>query len=155
MSLTQEFRDAIRTEDLHAAMRLLNRQVPYRFSAVFRFEKDILRNICLIDKYDRDVTRCEDQPICDSYCIYIHRSGERFTVEESTTDSRVDGHPKCRSYQSYYGVPLFSAAGHLWGTACHFDTLPVRVTDEIVSMLDDVAPLIASAAEQEDALGKL
>jgi hypothetical protein len=32
------------------------------------------------------------------------------------------------------------------GTVCHFDGLPVRVTEEIASALDEVGPLIADAA---------
>jgi GAF domain-containing protein len=127
-------------------MRWMNDRVPYRFTAIFAFDGDTLRNICLVDKQNADVTHCPNQPITDSYCIYIHRSGEQFSVEEAMLDRRVDGHPKQRGYQCYYGIPLLGPDGNLLGTVCHFDSAPVRVTDDVVSALDDLAPQIAAAA---------
>jgi hypothetical protein len=32
------------------------------------------------------------------------------------------------------------------GTVCHFDGMHVRVTEEVATALDDVAPLISEAA---------
>ena len=46
---------------------------------------------------------------------------------------------------SYYGVPLYDAKGQMLGTVCHFDTSPIRVTDEVASALDDLSRLIADA----------
>jgi GAF domain-containing protein len=126
-------------------MRWLNAQIPYRYTAIFAFDGDLLRNVCLVDKEDPAVARCEDQPITNSYCIYIHRSRERFSVEDAASDERVQDHPKLRSYQCYYGVPLFGSDGKLVGTVCHFDVSPRRVTAGVVSALDDLAPFIALA----------
>ena len=82
-------------------------QVPYRFTAIFLFDGDMLRNVCLVDKQNPEVTHGPDQPVTDSYCIYVQRTGETFGVDRSLTDERVAGHPKRERYQSYYGVPLF------------------------------------------------
>jgi GAF domain-containing protein len=142
----KKFEAILHTDGLLAGMRWLNDQVPYRFSAVFSFDGEILRNICLIDKENPSISKCPDQPITESYCSYIRRSGMGFCVEEALADMRVEGHPKRRSVQCYYGIPLFGEEGRMLGTVCHFDSLPVRVTDEIASALDDVAPLIAEAA---------
>jgi GAF domain-containing protein len=139
------FRDVARRDGLLAAMRLLNAAVPYRFSAVFRFEGDILCNVCLVDKLDPAVRRTPDQPICDSYCIYIQRSGKLFSVGDSLVDSRVTEHPKRTLFRSYYGVPILSPDGRLLGTACHFDEAPVQVNETVVSTLDDVVGIIAEA----------
>ena len=106
----------------------------------------MLHNLCLVDKEDPSVTTCADLPISDSYCIYVLRSNSSFGVEEASKDKRVDGHPKQKSYQCYYGIPLYGRDGKLLGTACHFDIEPIRVSDDIASVLDDVGPLIASAA---------
>jgi GAF domain-containing protein len=124
-------------------MRWLNSRVPYRYSAVFRFEGDTLHSICLIDKEDTTVSGCTDQPISDSYCTYIRQSLESFGVEDSQADGRVEGHPKQRVFQSYYGVPLFTDEGHIVGTLCHFDDAPIRVTDDVASTLDELAPIVA------------
>ena len=104
--LAEKFKATIKAAGLWAAMRWPNDGVPYRFTAFFAFDGDMLRNICLVDKENASITRCADQPITDSYCIYIHRTGERFSVEEAMRDSRVEGHPKRRSYPCYYGIPL-------------------------------------------------
>ena len=142
----KEFEITLRAEGLSMAMRWLNDRVPYRYSAVFRFNGDILHNICLIDKEDPDTSNCPDQPLTESYCMYIRRSRLGFNVEEASLDSRVEGHPKRLTCQSYYGIPLYDTNGQMLGTVCHFDRVPVRVTEEIASALDDLGPLIAEAA---------
>jgi len=138
-----------RERDAHGllgAMRWLNHRVPYRFTAIFAFDGDLLRNVCLVDKENLDTTNCADQPITESYCIYIHRSRQPFAIFEAALDARVRGHPKRSNFQCYYGIPLFGAKGKLLGTMCHFDEAPIRVTEEVVSALDDLATLIAQAA---------
>lgn len=148
-SLVRKFKTTIEADGLWAAMRWLNDRVPYRFTAIFAFEGDTLRNICLVDKENANITHCSDQPVTESYCIYIHRSGERFSVEDSMLDGRVGSHPKRRSYHCYYGIPLFGSDGKLRGTVCHFDAAPVHVTEDVVTALDDLAPSIAEAAFNE------
>lgn len=145
-SLAEKFNAILRTESLWGAMRWLNDRVPYRFTAIFAFSGDTLHNVCLVDNEDSNVTHCPDQAIGDSYCIYIQRSGEPFSVEDAMVDSRVDGHPKRRSYHCYYGIPLLGPDGSLLGTVCHFDRAPVRVTEDVVDALDDLAAVIAEAA---------
>jgi GAF domain-containing protein len=147
--LAEEFQTIIKADGLWTAMRWLNDRVPYRYTGIFAFDGDRLRNVCLVDQENAEITHCDDQPITDSYCIYIHRSGERFSVEEALLDSRVEGHPKRRSYQCYYGIPLIGPDGKLRGTVCHFDSAPVRVTGDIVMALDDLAPFMAEAAFSE------
>jgi GAF domain-containing protein len=145
-NIAGEFKEIIEADGLPAAMRWLNARVPYRFTGIFAFYGDILRNICLVDKDNANITHCPDQPIVNSYCIYIHRSRERFSVEDAMADGRVEGHPKRRSYHCYYGIPLLDSDGNLRGTVCHFDCTPVRVTDDVVAALDDLALIIAEAA---------
>jgi GAF domain-containing protein len=127
-------------------MRWLNDRVPYRFTAIFAFDGDMLRNICLIDKENQNIANCSDQPITDSYCTYVYRSRASFSVEETLLDGRVAHHPKRESVQCYYGIPLFGSEGKMLGTVCHFDNMPIRVTEDVANVLDDLAPLIAKAA---------
>jgi GAF domain-containing protein len=148
-SLSKEFQDALRADGLWSAMRWLNAKTPYRYSAIFAFEGETLRNICLVDKEDENVTGCADQPITDSYCIYVHRSGETFGVEEAAIDPRVEGHPKRRAYQCYYGVPLYGSDGKMLGTVCHFDAEPQQITADVVTELDELTPSIVRAAFDE------
>jgi len=144
--IANKFKTVLKADGLLAAMRWFNDRVPYRFTAIFAFDGDLLRNICLIDKENQDVTRCTDQPITQSYCMYIHNSGERFSVEEASLDERVAVHPKRQSIQCYYGIPLYGEEGQLLGTVCHFDSMPLRVTEDVATELDDLAGLIIEGA---------
>lgn len=144
--MTQRFRATVAADGLWAAMRSLNAASPYRFTAIFAFDGELLRNVCLVDKEDVTVRNCGDQPITESYCIYVQRAAERFSVEYALRDERVDGHPKQRSYQCYYGIPLVDRNGKLLGTVCHFDKEAIPVSGDVVMTLDDLAPAIAEAA---------
>jgi GAF domain-containing protein len=144
--IAEKFKVTLKANGLGAAMRWLNDRVPYRYTAIFAFDGEMLRNICLVDKDDSNITHCSDQPITDSYCMYILRSRERFNVEQALLDKRVAQHPKRPSVQCYYGIPLFDPQGKMLGTVCHFDSMPTHVTDETAEALDDLAPLIAEAA---------
>jgi GAF domain-containing protein len=145
-STADRFRAAIAADGLWAAMRSLNAASPYRFTAIFGFDGDVLRNVCLVDKEDISVKSCADQPVTESYCIFIQRSGRPFSVERALGDDRVHGHPKQRSFQCYYGIPLVGRDGKLLGTVCHFDQDAVPVSGDVVMALDDLAPIIAEAA---------
>ena len=145
-NVAAEFKVTLKADGLLTAMRWLNDRVPYRFTAIFAFDGDLLRNICLVDKENQDITSCADQPIAQSYCMYIQRSRKLFAVQDASQDERVATHPKRQNVQCYYGIPLYDDSGQLLGTVCHFDSMPVRVTDEVATALDDLAPVIAEAA---------
>lgn len=145
-SATQHFKSTLTEAGLLGAMRWLNSTVPYRYSAIFGFDGDTLKNLCLVDKAAPAVTQCDSQLISDSYCVYIHRAPAAFVLEEAARDTRVDGHPKQQLFQSYYGVPLFDDRGELRGTVCHFDAGARPATREMAEILDDLAPHIAAAA---------
>lgn len=143
MSKKKKFGQILEQEGLMRAIRWLNQQTPYRYTAIFAFAGDTLRNIVLIDKENAEITDCPDCPVTSSYCTYIRQSGRQFNVETSLTDPRVENHPKRTVFQCYYGVPLYDRDRRLLGTICHFDPAPIQVTDEVATLLDDLAPLIA------------
>jgi hypothetical protein len=144
--IAEQFTSALEAGGLNTAMRWLNDRVPYRYTAIFAFEGEMLRNVCLIDKENLNITNCANQPITGSYCMYVHRSRERFNIEQSLLDKRVAEHPKRRNVQCYYGIPLFGSQGQMLGTVCHFDSMPLPVTESVAEALDDLAPLIVKAA---------
>jgi len=78
MTAAEQFQARIDSDGLQTSMRWLNQQVPYRFTAIFRFDGDMLRNVCLVDKLNSEITRCDDQPITESYCIYINHTRKKF-----------------------------------------------------------------------------
>jgi hypothetical protein len=44
-SISEKFKKILAPGGLEAAMRWLNDRVPYRYTAIFAFEGDILRNV--------------------------------------------------------------------------------------------------------------
>jgi len=144
-SAVARLREILESEGVRPALRYLNGQSEHRFTAVFRFEGGTLRNLHMIDRLDPAVERCADQPVLDSYCIYVRRTAEKFITADSAHDERVSGHPKQNVVQSYCGIPLLDDDGKLFGTICHFDFEPLPFGDEEVMLLEDVAPLLVNA----------
>jgi hypothetical protein len=69
--IAAKFKMTLEADGLWAALRWLNDRVPYGFTPIFAFDGDMLRNICLIDKENQSTTKCSDQPITESYCLYV------------------------------------------------------------------------------------
>ena len=101
----------LEADALWAALRWLNHRVPYRFTAIFAFDGDMLRNICLFDKENQSTTKCSDQPITESYCLTYGAPASISVWREASLDKRVALHPKRQSVQCYYGLPLFGSEG--------------------------------------------
>lgn len=139
------FRQLLRTEGVRAALRFLNSISTHRFTALFRFEGDTLRNLHLIDRDNPQVERCPDLPVLESYCVYVRNSAKPFLVDDSLHDERVEGHPKRKVVQSYCGIPLIDDDGTLFGTICHFDFNPIPFTRDEAFLLDEVAPFLIDA----------
>ncbi|HZG43744.1 MAG TPA: GAF domain-containing protein [Longimicrobium sp.] len=144
------FRDVLGREGVRPALRYLNSLGPHRFTAIFRFESGTLRNLHLVDRDDYTVERCPDQPVLDSYCIYVRETARTFLTEDSTRDERVAGHPKQPVVQSYCGVPLLEEDGTLFGTICHFDYQPVPFGEDEVYMLETIGPMLVQAVHRTE-----
>jgi GAF domain-containing protein len=151
------FRDLLRADDVPSALRYLNSVGVHRFTALFRFDGGTLRNLYLIDRQDESVDRCPDLPVLDSYCVYVRDSASKFMTEHARTDSRVAGHPKQQSVQSYCGFPLLEPNGNMFGTICHFDYEPVPFDEDEQYLLETVAPSLIDAilrTEHNDRMGR-
>lgn len=65
-----EFRAALR-EGVHAALRYLNSRTPHRFTGVYRYDGEMLRNMALFDRFEPDQQRGGDIPMADgTLCHY-------------------------------------------------------------------------------------
>lgn len=114
---------------LAEALGQLNRRVPHRFTAVYRLEGDLFRNIALIDKAgEARPEYLEEVPMGISFCQFVLRDGA-FLTTNSAHDDRLDGHPYKGVMVAYHGVPIPGAGGTLLGTLCHFDLLERPLSD--------------------------
>jgi hypothetical protein len=97
-SIAGKFKMTVEADGLSAAMRWLNDRVPYRFTAIFAFDRDMLRNICLVDKENQSISKCSDQPIMESNGILLPvRTSLRRAVQRGGS---LTGRESCRSSQA-------------------------------------------------------
>jgi GAF domain-containing protein len=63
-------------------------------------------------------------------------------VQDAERDERVRNHPKQATVRSYCGVPLLDRNGKMFGSICHFDFKPGRISDRDVELLEYMARLL-------------
>ncbi|MDB5034307.1 MAG: luxQ 8 [Chlorobi bacterium] len=137
-----QLRTVLEQDGIRAALRLLNSQTPHRFTALYRFDGETLKSLYFVDAENPEVESCPDIPVMASYCVFVRKTGNRFTVHDTLKDDRVEGHPKQREVQSYCGVPLLDESGNLFGTICVFDFESIPIGNDIVHMMEFLAPLL-------------
>jgi hypothetical protein len=54
--------------------------------------------------------------------------------------------PSGKAFSATTAFRCFDLKGKMLGTVCHFDSMPVHVTEEVATTLDDLATLITEAA---------
>ena len=129
---------------LAAALAWLNQGVAHRYTAIYRFEGELLRNVALYDKLD--LVRPDFLlvvPFRHSFCQFVLRD-QAFQTEDSRLDKRLDGHPYQGVVISYHSVPLTNAEGALWGTMSHFDMVSHQLQDGEFELLQQAARVLGS-----------
>lgn len=144
------FRRILKTTGVRSALKFLNSISSHRFTAIFRFEGDTLRNLHLVDRDNPKIERCPDLPVLDSYCVYVRNTSKPFLLDDSLEDDQVQGHPKRKEVRSYCGIPLMDEDGKLFGTICHFDFKPIACTPDEALLLDEVAPYLIRAIRETE-----
>lgn len=125
-----------------AGLEYLNARVPHRYSAVYRLDKGMLRNLYVFDKQGEVVPEfLEAVPLQDSFCQFVLRDGVFRTVG-AAQDTRLDGHKYQGAIGSYHGLPIMDNFGDLFGTICHFDTQPLGMADEEFDVLRQAAKIL-------------
>lgn len=137
-----EVEKALAQQGLPAALTVLNRRVPHRFTAVYRRLGQSLHNVATADKHlHLDPLDLKVVPLTDSFCQFVLRDG-LFLTQDSGTDVRLNGHPYAGLVGCYVGVPVCDQAGVLVGTLCHFDINSHPVEDDEYLLLDRSAKLM-------------
>ena len=114
-----DFEEILCGQGTHAALKFLNQRVSHRFSAIYRFDKNDLEIVELIDKLDDAASAPLSRvPFSQSFCEIAVRDGGMKT-SNSALDKKLDGLPNQGILLSYVGLPLMQHAGKLYGTLCH------------------------------------
>jgi GAF domain-containing protein len=125
----------------HAGLEFLNERVDHRFTAIYRLDNALMKNVDLVDKERIGLPDLQEVPLGNSFCQYALRDGQ-FLTSASGDDRRLDGHPYQGVVGSYVGLPLLGNDGELWGTFCHFDIANRPIQDEEFDFLQKVARLL-------------
>ena len=151
MRTLEALRSALSEGGPDGLLEYLNNGVPHRYTAVYRFDGDLLRNVLLRDKLDQirpDFLLAV--PFKHSFCQFVLRD-QVFRTEDSRQDRRLDGNPYQGVVISYHSVPLMlQDEGTMWGTLSHFDMHSVPLPDEEVALLQGAAGLLGPHLRQLD-----
>lgn len=133
-----------------AVLQYLNSLTAHRFTALYRFDDDMLQNLYFFDRNQPDMQTCPTIPVMASYCIFVRTRRQTFVTLDSLEDERVSGHCKRFEVRSYCGVPLVDENGQMFGTICHFDVQPLPISNENVALMEAVAQLLKGEAGREN-----
>jgi hypothetical protein len=145
-----KFAACLRDQGMLGALKFLNGRTSHRYTGVFRFDGDMLRNVALIDRWVAEVTSGEDVPLARAYCAHLARTGGTLEVAHGPTDARVPWMADS-DILSYCGAVINAPDGSRWGALCHFDTSRCESSGSEVPLLDAAAKLIyGEAAKASD-----
>ena len=125
------------------ALAALNGFGPYRFSAVYAFDGDLLVNRLLFDRENPADDGGGTAPVASTYCAFIRTLDAPFELWDSLVDDRVHGHAKKAVVRAYLGVPVRDADGRCIGTLCCFDFCAVAPPRSLRTAMDEAASLFA------------
>ena len=127
---------------MRPALIYLNHLTEHRFSALYRFENERLRNLYFYDREEPEVEATDEIPVTASYCVFLRQTGQLFHTSDALRDERVRSHPKREKIQAYCGVPVLDTNGKLFGSICHFDYQPRVISDADVDLMEAVALML-------------
>ena len=142
------FRTAL-LDGVHAALRYLNSRTPHRFTGVYRYDGEMLRNMALFDRFEPEKQRGIDIPMADAYCANVGRSREPLEFADASGDGRfpyLPGSPVV----CYSGVLISSPEGVPYGTLCHYDIQRCETRTSDIPLLKAAVPFIYEALEGQE-----
>ena len=137
-----EIKGLVRGGQVREALALLNSLTEHRFSALYRFDRETLRNMYFFDRQNPGVESTDAIPITASYCVYVRDSDRMFETTHAREDARTIGHDKREKLQAYCGVPLVGEDGRAFGSVCHFDFDPRGISPDNLELMEAFAGLI-------------
>lgn len=137
-----ELRKIMAKDGIRAGLIFLNSLTPHRFTALYRFDNETLKNLYFFDRENPENEFCDEIPVMASYCVFVRKSGKKFITQDSLHDERVNGHPKQQEVQSYCGVPLIDEQGNMFGTICHFDFRPIPIGECNIALMEAIASFL-------------
>lgn len=140
----RRFEAILSSAGISAALRFLNARTPHRYTGIYRYDGDMLRNEYLHDQFHPEVVKGEDVPLAQAYCSIVAHTRSALEVLDAATlppNQMIAGSPVV----SYCGVLIRDYQGEPFGALCHFDMKPCQVRVSDLPLLEAVAPLLFNA----------
>lgn len=141
-----QFRSAFDSGGLYGALQYLNARTSYRYTAIYRLDGLMMRNIFLYDRQGENPKTLSEVPLGDSFCQFV-MADNGFNTSNSADDERLGGHPYRGVMNSYFGLPLSRKPGTIYGTFCHFDFEPKVIPDSEIPLLEAATSLLMDRLE--------
>lgn len=139
--IAQELGTRLESAGLHGALAFLNSRTPHRFTGVYRYDGEVLRNVGLFDRFSPEQARGDDVPMGNAYCALVGNRGRSMMFADARDDPRFEWKPGS-PVVSYCGALLRDAQGEPFGTLCHFDVHRCEPNLADLEVLDTVGPLV-------------
>jgi len=137
----EEFSSVLQRQGVHAALQYLNARTPHRYTGIFRFDGDMLRNEILFDRYQPELDKGADAPMAATYCSLVGQQQAPLEIADATTDARVQGLIDT-PVVSYCGVLIRDVNGQPFGTLCHYDLQRCQERTTDLPLLEAAAQLL-------------
>jgi hypothetical protein len=134
------FTELLQHQGVHAALEYLNHRTPHRYTGLFRFDGDLLRNEVLFDRYQASVRQGVDVPMATTYCALVGRQEAPLNILDATVDPQAQGVDT--PVISYCGVLIRDAQGQAYGTLCHYDMHRCQQRTTDLPLLEAAAQLL-------------
>lgn len=145
ITLIDVFEQTLRASGLHAALGVLNARTTHRFTGVYRYDGDWLRNVALFDRWNPRSEGGADAPMRETFCAIVPSQGLALEVVDGSTDARFPWMNE-NAVVSYCGTLIRSETGDSFGTLCHFDLSRCEAAaSQLLPVMTAAAPLIYRA----------
>ncbi|MGI4734458.1 MAG: hypothetical protein ACRYG7_04695 [Janthinobacterium lividum] len=134
------FTDLLQQQGVHAALEYLNRRTPHRYTGLFRFDGEMLRNKVLFDRNQPLVSHGKDVPMAVTYCALVGRQEAPLNILDAATDPLAQG--VATPVISYCGVLIRNDQGQAYGTLCHYDLQRCQERTTDLPLLEAAAQLL-------------
>jgi hypothetical protein len=134
----------LKSHGLHAVLKMLNQRTSHRYTGVYRYDGEWLRNVALYDRWHPDLLTGDDAPMHETFCALVPGQGSSLEVQDGSIDERFPS-MQANGVKYYSGTLLRDAAGQPYGTLCHFDLSPCDVATREFPLMEAVGPLIYEA----------
>ncbi|MGJ7495431.1 hypothetical protein ACSFA8_10170 [Variovorax sp. RT4R15] len=141
-------RSVLATHGIRPALALLNDRTPYRYTAIYKLNGDVLRAEHVFDRLSEYRTWLKAVPLEKSFCRHAIEQGEFTTDHVSEDKILINYRPYVGLVESYYGRLLTRAGGTPYGTFIHFDLEPRTIDEAEMAFLREVTPLFLDHLEQ-------